>query len=173
MATQPDPTATDCFRSSTKGWLLGTLAGIGTLLLIPIAVILWLPLTGLNLGLWPLLLIPLALLIIGWKWIQNLSASYEINPDRLIVRRGIFIKSIDEVELYRIKDVRIDFTLLNQAANVGTIGVTSSDETTRDAPLQLPLVHDARRRRERLRDLVDAARQRRRVREVDMVHEDI
>ena len=162
----------DCFRSSTKGWLLGTLAGLGTLLLIAAGIVLSLVDLGLGLGWWPLLLSAIGLGIIAWKWIENLSATYEITPDRLVIRRGIFIKSIDEVELYRIKDVRIDFTLLNQMVNVGTIGVTSSDETTRQAPLLLPLIDNARIRRERLRDLVEAARQRRRVREIDLMHDE-
>ena len=163
----------DCFRSSTKGWLLGTLAGLGTLLLIPIGIVLAIPQLGIGLSWYPLLLIPAALIIIGWKWFQNLASTYEVTPDRLMIRRGIIFKSIDEVELYRVKDVRIDFTLLNQMANVGTLSLTSSDESTRDGPLQLSLIHNARHRREALRNLVDQARQRRRVREVDMVHEDL
>lgn len=163
---------TDVFRSSTKGWLLGTLAGWGTMLLILAGIVLSLLPLGLNLGWWPILLSVLGIGLIAWKWISNLMVSYEITPDRLVIRRGIFVKSIDEIELYRIKDVRIDFTIINQLANVGTIGVTSSDETTRDGPLLMSLIQDAKRRREALRDLVDQARQRRRVREVDMVHDD-
>lgn len=162
---------TDHFRSSTKGWVIGTLAGWGTMLMIVAGVALALLPLNLGLGWLPLLLSVAGLGLIGWKWLVNMMASYEITPDRLVIRRGIFIKSIDEIELYRIKDVRIDFTLINQIANVGTIGISSSDETTRDGPLMLPLVHDARKRREALRDLVDQARQRRRVREVDMAHD--
>jgi uncharacterized membrane protein YdbT with pleckstrin-like domain len=113
------------------------------------------------------------LIVAGWKWFQNVAARYEVTEERLIVRRGIFIKSIDEVELYRVKDVRINFTLINQMADIGTISVTSSDETTRGGDLQLPDIKRARERREMLRRLVDTARQKRRVREVDMVHEDI
>ena len=163
---------TDIFRSSTKGWLIGTLAGWGTILLILAGAVLSLLPLGLNLGWWPLLLSVVGLGLIAWTWVSNMMASYEITPDRLVIRRGIFVKSIDEIELYRIKDVRIDFTIINQIANVGTIGITSSDETTREGPLMLPLIQDAKRRREALRDLVDQARQRRRVREVDMVHDD-
>lgn len=163
---------TDIFRSSTKGWLIGTLAGWGTILLILAGAVLSLLPLGLNLGWWPLLLSVVGLGLIAWKWVSNMMASYEITPDRLVIRRGIFVKSIDEIELYRIKDIRIDFTIINQIANVGTIGITSSDETTREGPLMLPLIQDAKRRREALRDLVDQARQRRRVREVDMVHDD-
>lgn len=163
----------DRFRSSTRGWLLGTLAGWGTLLLIPAGLILSIPDLQLGLGWWPLMLLAVAVGIVAWKWIAFLDASYEVGSDRLVIRRGIFVKSIDEIELYRIKDIRIDFTLLNQMANVGTLSVTSSDETTRDGPLQLSLIKNARSRRETLRDLVDAARQRRRVREIDMVHDEI
>ena len=163
----------DCFRSSTKGWLLGTLAGLGTLLLIPLGLILAIPQLGLGLSWYPLLLVVVSLVIIGVKWFQNLASTYEVTQERLVIRRGIIFKSIDEVELYRIKDVRIDYTLLNQMANVGTLTITSSDETTRDGPLMLSLIRNARHRREALRHLVDQARQRRRVREVDMVHEDI
>lgn len=161
----------DTFRSSTLGWLRGTLAGWGTILLAiaGIAGAVLVPDWGIYLpG-----LTALALLIVLVKWIQNLAATFEITPERLLIRRGIIFKSIDEVELYRVKDVRIDFTLLNQWANIGTITVSSSDETTRAGDLVLPHVENAQDRREQLRRLVDTARQQRRVREIDMVHEDI
>lgn len=159
----------DTFRSSTWGWLRGTLAGWGTIALVPIGILLTAP--G-EWGRWPLLISALALLIILWKWFENLTARFDICQDRLIVRRGIFVKSLDEVELYRVKDVRLDFTLINQMAGIGTITVTSSDETTRSAPLTLRHVERAAARRETLRGLVEAARQKRRVREIDMMHED-
>jgi uncharacterized membrane protein YdbT with pleckstrin-like domain len=142
----------DRFRSSTWGWLRGTLAGWGTLLLC---------------------LVGVGFIIVLIKWIENLLATYEFTEERLVIRRGIFRKSIDEVELYRVKDIRIDFTLINQWADIGTITVLSSDETTRDAPLTIPHVDRARARREELRKLVDAARQRRNVREIDMVHDEV
>lgn len=141
----------DTFRSSTTGWLRGTIAGWATM---------------------ALCLVGIGLLIVLAKWIRNIATTYEVTPDRLVIRRGIFVKSIDEIELYRVKDIRIDFTLINQWANIGTITITSSDETTREAPLVIPHIDDARRRREELRLLVDAARQKRQVREIDMVHED-
>ena len=159
----------DSFRSSTWGWLRGTLAGWGTIALVPAGILLTAP--G-EWGRWPLLISALALLIVLWKWFENLAASFDICPDRLIVHRGLFIKSLDEVELYRVKDVRLDFSLINQMAGIGTITVNSSDETTRGAPLRLRHVERAAARREQLRGLVEAARQKRRVREIDLMHED-
>jgi len=142
----------DTFRSSTWGWLRGTLAGWATL---------------------ALCLVGIGLIIVAIKWIENIGTTYEITDDRLVLRKGIFVKSIDEVELYRVKDVRLDFTLINQWANIGTITVTSSDETTREAPLVIRDVENANARRESLRRLVEAARQKRRVRELDMGHDSV
>ena len=162
----------DSFRPSTFGWLRGTAAGLGTVLL-GVAGIAGLIGSGGDWGLWPLALTGLAVLIVLWKWIQNMAALYEITPERLVVRRGIIFKSIDEIELYRIKDVRMDFSLLNQWAGIGNICLASSDETTRVGDLVMRHIEKAKQRREELRRLVDAARQRRGVREIDMVHEDI
>jgi uncharacterized membrane protein YdbT with pleckstrin-like domain len=167
----------DRFRSSTWGWLRGSLAGWGTLLLLLIALgatLYFLARGTLTGSAWiaPVLLVA-ALTIIVWKWIANLAVTYELTADRLILHKGILVKSIDEVELYRVKDVRIDFTIVNQTAGIGAITITSSDETTRDAPLVIRDVADARARRERLRELVDAARRNRGVREIDMVQEDL
>ena len=161
----------DSFRSSTLGWLIATAAGLGTLLLAVAGIIL----AAMNidgLGLYPLALVGVSLVIVAVKWVRNLAATYEMTEERLIMRRGIIFKSVDEIELYRIKDIRIDFSLLNQMAGIGRITITSSDETTRYLDLVMPEIPKARERREQLRRLVDTARQKRRVREIDM-HEDI
>ena len=157
----------DTFRPSTFGWLRGTAAGLGTVLLGIAGIAIVIGAAG-EWSWYPLVLTGLALLIVLWKWIQNMAALYEITPERLVVRRGIIFKSIDEIELYRIKDVRMDFSLLNQWAGIGNICLASSDETTRVGDLVMRHIEKARERREELRRLVDAARQRRGVRELDM-----
>jgi uncharacterized membrane protein YdbT with pleckstrin-like domain len=141
----------DTFRSSTWGWLRGTMAGWGTM---------------------ALCLVGIGFIILLVKWFENLAASFELTPERIVIRRGIFIKSVDEIELYRVKDIRLDYSLINQWAGIGTITLTSSDGTTRYVPLVLPDIENAEARREEIRRLVEAARQKRRVREVDMTHED-
>ena len=141
------PEVLDRFRSSTWGWLRGTLVGWLTLLLC---------------------LVGVGFLIVLVQWIRNLDMTYELTEDRLILRKGIFVKSVDEIELYRVKDVRMDFTLINQWAGIGTISIDSSDETTREGALVMPYIDRAAERREELRRLVDAARQKRRVRELDV-----
>lgn len=139
--------AIDSFRSSTARWLFGSFAGWGTLLLCFAGV---------------------GLLILGWRWLRNLSSSYEVTDQRLIIRRGILIKTVDEIELYRIKDVRLEYSLLNQMVDIGTIALTSSDPSTVGGVLVLRDVPMARDRREGLRSLVERARGRRGVRELDV-----
>ncbi|HEX2764734.1 MAG TPA: PH domain-containing protein, partial [Allosphingosinicella sp.] len=134
----------DTFRSSTWGWLRGTLAGWATMALVPLGILLTAP--G-EWGRWPMLISALAFLILLWKWLENMASRYDICPDRLIVARGIFMKSLDEVELYRVKDIRLDFSLINQMAGIGSITLVSSDETTRAEPLRLRHVERAAERR--------------------------
>ena len=161
----------DTFRSSFGGWLWGTAAGLGTLLIGIAGIVLTVAAAG-DWGAWPLALTGLALLILLARWWQVMSSQYQVTAERLIVRRGILFKSIDEIELYRVKDVRMDFSLLNQMAGIGTVCLSSSDETTRVGDLIMRHVPDAQARREELRRLVDTARRQRGVREIDMVHED-
>jgi uncharacterized membrane protein YdbT with pleckstrin-like domain len=140
----------DTFRSSTSGWLRGSLAGWGTLLLC---------------------LVGIGFLIVLVKWLENVCTLYELTDQRLIIRTGILSKSIDEIELYRVKDIRMTYSLIGGWVGIGTIFLISSDETTRRAPLVIRDIADAERRREAIRDLVDKARQKRGVRELDMVPE--
>ena len=154
----------DTFRPSTKGWLLGTLAGWGTILLAIAGIVI----AAMGYGLYFLGLVAVGLLILLWRWFENMAAKYEVTEERLIIRRGIVSKSIDEIELYRIKDIKIDFSLINQVAGIGRLTIASSDETTRGGDLVISGIERAQERRETLRRLVDAARQKRNVREIDM-----
>ena len=137
------------FRASTGKWLVGSLAGLGTLLLC---------------------LVGVGLVIIAVRWFQNIATQYELTDQRLIIRTGILNKKIDEIELYRVKDVTVAYSLINQWADIGAISISSSDPTTQGGSIVLRDIPRARAIREEMRTLVDAARQARRVRELDVDH---
>lgn len=135
------------FRASTRRWLFGSFAGWLTLLLMPVG---------------------LGVLIFLLTWLKNVGIRYELTDQRLIIKSGILMKRIDEIELYRVKDVTVDFSLLNQIVDIGTISLRSSDTTTKGGAFQLVGVPRARELREQLRTLVDQARRKRGVRELDV-----
>ena len=77
----------DSFRSSVAGWLGGTLAGWGTIVLVVGGFAAMIAAAG-DWGAWPLLLTALGLAIVAFKWFEAMSAKYEVTDERLIVRRG-------------------------------------------------------------------------------------
>jgi len=135
------------FRSSTSRWLVGSFAGLGTLVLCVVGI---------------------GLVIIALRWWRNIGIGYELTDQRLIIRSGIFNKHVDEIELYRVKDVALDYSLLNQWVDIGRIAIRSSDPTTAEAPLEMPDLPNARGLREEMRRLVNEARRLRGVREIDL-----
>lgn len=153
----------DTFRSSTERWLFGSFEGwlwVGVLILGPVlALLVDMP--------WLLLISAIGVVRIIVQWLRYMAAKYDITSQRLIIHRGIIFKSIDEIELYRVKDVKVNYSLLNQLFNIGNINVISSDRTNIGEPMVLPHVVSARDRREQLRTLVQSERVRRGVREID------
>jgi membrane protein YdbS with pleckstrin-like domain len=97
---------------------------------------------GLGIGLamrapdfsWPrwVALVPLALglLLLLLLWIRVKSCTYRLTDQRLFVRRGWLAKHVNELELYRVKDVVVDQGALERLLGYGTITVLAEDDTT-------------------------------------------
>jgi uncharacterized membrane protein YdbT with pleckstrin-like domain len=134
-------------KPSTIRWIFGTFAG-------------WMNLVA--------CFILLGFVSIFFVWLRNVCTKFIITNQRVKLETGIIFRRIDEVELYRIKDIKVDYSLLNQVFNVGTITLRSSDPTTRDGALVIPYVVNARKVRETLRNAIEQSRWRRGVREVDI-----
>jgi membrane protein YdbS with pleckstrin-like domain len=88
---------------------------------------------------WPpgVALIPLAfgVLLLLRVWIRVKSCSYRLTTQRLFVRRGWLAKHVDELELYRVKDVVVDQGVLQRLLNYGTITVLADDDTNPETDL--------------------------------------
>ena len=163
----------DTFRSSTLGWLIGTAAGLGTILL----------------GLAGIVLAAMGVAELGLYWLALTVAALAIvagemgaEPRRhLRDHRG----AADHPPRHHLQERRRDRALPDQGRPhrflrcstrwPGSAGSRSPRATRRRASgdLVIPEIQKAQERREQLRRLVDTARQKRRVREIDMVHEDI
>ncbi len=54
---------------------------------------------------------------------------YSLDKERLFVNRGFFIKTEDEVRLYRILDIKMKQNVIQQALGLGSIVIKSSDKS--------------------------------------------
>jgi membrane protein YdbS with pleckstrin-like domain len=111
---------------------------------------------------WPrwVVLVPPAVgvLLLLLVWIRVKSSSYRLTTQRLFVRRGWLAKHVNELELYRVKDVVVDQGGLQRLLGYGTITVLADDVTTP----QVALVKISRptKVKELIRTQYRAARQR-------------
>jgi membrane protein YdbS with pleckstrin-like domain len=120
---------------------------------------------------WPrwVALIPFAigLLLLLLLWIRVKSCSYRLTTQRLFVRRGWLAKHVNELELYRVKDVVVDQAGLQRLLGYGTITVLSADDTTPE--VDLVGISSPTKVKELIRTQYRAARQREGVRPTEFM----
>jgi len=100
-----------------------------------------------------------------WKFLEVRCLVYELTSERLRIFEGVLNQDIDEIELYRVKDSRIERPFWLRLFGLGNIALETSDRT-HPRPV-LRAVADAREVREKIRHHVEVLRDRKRVREVD------
>ncbi len=110
------------------------------------------------------LLVPLAMWIARW-WMTR-TTHYELTSQRLRKTSGILNRTLDELELYRVKDYSVELPLLMRILGLGNIRLVTSDATT--PVVDIPAISGAMEVRELLRTAVQAERDRKRVRELDV-----
>lgn len=114
---------------------------------------------------WPrwVALVPLAVgtLLLLLVWIRVKSCSYRLTTQRLFVRRGWLAKHVNELELYRVKDVVVDQGVLQRLLGYGTITVLAADDTTPE--VDMVGISRPTNVKEMIRTQYRAARQRERV----------
>lgn len=136
----------------------------------PGQILLGLGLIGLGIGLasraetfsWPrwVALIPVVvgLLVLLLLWVKVKSCSYRLTSERLFVQRGWLARHVDELELYRVKDVVVDQGMVQRVLGYGTVTVLSDDDTT--AKMRLVRISKPTSIKEMIRTHYRAARQR-------------
>lgn len=110
------------------------------------------------------LVIPLGGILI--RWLVTRTTVYELTSQRLRKTSGIFSKKLDELELYRVKDSTLVQPFLLRMFGLGNITIMSSDVSLPELVMSaVPGAYDAR---EKLRVAVEAERDRKRVRDVNL-----
>ena len=119
--------------------------------------------TFIFMGLFFWLVFPL--LIILWKWLVIKNTKYELTTERLRTRHGVLNKKTDELELYRIRDYKLDQPFFLRLFSLGNIVLQTSDRSHPEVTLKA--IPNGEELREQLRTHVEACRTKKRVREVD------
>ena len=121
------------------------------------------PLIHLELYLSCVLLLPLPLAL--WRYWQVRSTRYTLTAERLVCQQGVFHRTQDEVELYRIKDYTITAPLRYRWLGLANLVLITSDRTHPE--LLLKGISDAYQVKELIRSQVEALRMQKGVREID------
>ncbi len=114
-----------------------------------------------------LLIIPIPWAI--YRWLAVKCTSYTLTSQRLRIQSGILNRHLDDLELYRVKDITLNQPLIQRIVNLGTVTMVTSDATT--PSVRLPAISDALAVMDKIRFEVDRVRRERGVRELD-VHDD-
>ena len=108
--------------------------------------------------------IPLFLII--WRWLAVANIKYELTTQRLILSDGVLTREINELELYRVKDMRIVQPFLLRIFHLGNIILATSDASHPVVIIQaIPEVMDVQNK---IRNLVEQCREKKHVRELDV-----
>jgi uncharacterized membrane protein YdbT with pleckstrin-like domain len=122
---------------------------------------------GYRRALAPVLAGPLAAAFLLWSlyllatFAGRRAVRYSLTPQRLEIEHGILGKRYESIELWRVRDVILEQTLLERVRGVGRITVVSSDPV--EPTLVVGPVASAKRLYEQLRDTVAHARKEARV----------
>jgi uncharacterized membrane protein YdbT with pleckstrin-like domain len=101
-----------------------------------------------------------------WKWLVVHNIRYELTSERLRVRRGVLNKELDEIELYRVRDYRLEQPFFLRIFSRGNVTVTSTDVS--NPIVTLRAVPNSERVRELVRHSVEECRTKKGVRAIDM-----
>ncbi len=121
------------------------------------------PLMHLGLYLSCIFLLPLPFAL--GKYLVTRTTSYQLTADRLVCQQGVFHRTLDEVELYRIKDYTIVAPLLYRWLGIADLVLVTSDKT--HPTLVLQGITDAYLVKELIRKQVEELRIQKGVREID------
>ncbi len=96
----------------------------------------WIDLSVLALGLG-------AVFALFWKALALKSIRYEVTPDRIEWSRGIFDRKVDNIDMFRVVDLKLRRSLLEACLGIGTVILLTNDES--DPQFEFKKVHRCRR----------------------------
>jgi uncharacterized membrane protein YdbT with pleckstrin-like domain len=103
--------------------------------------------------------------VILWKWLVVKYTKYELTNERLRIRHGVLNKETDDLELYRVRDYKLEQPFFLRILSLGNVVLKTSDRSHPVVTIKADKGGEAMR--ELLRKYVKECRVRKQVREVD------
>lgn len=104
-----------------------------------------------------------------WRWLVTRSTVYTLTDQRLKTVRGVFTRVTDDLELYRVRDSKLQQSLWERLFGLGELTLYTTDASTPEVHLRW--IRNAESVREILRRLVEARREAKQVRTLEGGHE--
>jgi membrane protein YdbS with pleckstrin-like domain len=104
-----------------------------------------------------------------WNWLTIRCMTYELTNQRFRISRGVLSRRTDELELYRVKDTSLVQPFWLRIFSLANIVMITSDMSTPSVSIKGIPFDNAKQLRETLRSHVEQLRERKRVREIDVI----
>jgi uncharacterized membrane protein YdbT with pleckstrin-like domain len=96
------------------------------------------------------------------RWITTRARVYEVTSERIKIREGVFSRTTEEIELYRVRDYKLLQPFWLRMFGLGNIVVSTTDNT--NPTVLIEAIRDPNGHREEIRKHVERCRDRKRVR---------
>ncbi len=100
-----------------------------------------------------------------WQYLKTKNRVFTITSERVIETTGVFSKTTDEVELYRVKDLKLEQPFFLRLVQLSNIRMNTSDKT--HALVLIPGIVKGHDIKEKLRKVIETRRDLKGVRETD------
>jgi membrane protein YdbS with pleckstrin-like domain len=100
-----------------------------------------------------------------WRWLAVRARRYQLTSERLKIASGVLNRTIETLELYRVKDIAVTQPFMLRLAGLENITLLTSDHTS--PTVTIPAMRQADALGDKFRRQVEIVRDRKRVREVD------
>jgi uncharacterized membrane protein YdbT with pleckstrin-like domain len=123
-----------------------------------------------NAGLYLLCLLTFWLVVpvlyAGWRYLWTARHRYTLTHQRLLIESGVLVRDMESLELYRVRDLSVQGTLLQTLVGRGRIVLQTTDVTT--PVVSLNAISNAKAVAQLVRDAVERCRVDKGVRAFDV-----
>ncbi|MDQ3625225.1 MAG: PH domain-containing protein [Verrucomicrobiota bacterium] len=101
-----------------------------------------------------------------WAYLSVLNRVYTLTTERLLIRSGVFSKTSETLELYRVRDLQVTEPFWHRLFGLKNIALMTSDTSTPEVVIDY--IPTSTGLAEKLREHVELCRVKKRVREIDI-----